>query len=70
MAEKHQRIGKDGRIMTVVKKSTSREKRIEQHMHGRSDHIRRTGEGKIVFAVIAGGLTLIFLIWLGWRLLG
>jgi hypothetical protein len=40
MARKKQVIGKDGQLKTVVRSDRSREDRIEQHMHGRSDHIR------------------------------
>ncbi len=39
MAQKKQVIGKDGRLKTLIKAERSREDRIEQHMHGRSDHI-------------------------------
>lgn len=40
MAQKKQVIGKDGQLKTVVRTTRSRSERIDQHMHGRSDHIR------------------------------
>jgi len=68
MTEKQQRIGKDGQVKTVVKKALSREERIQQHMHGRSDHIRSTGNGRFILATILIGVVVIGLIWLIWRL--
>jgi len=70
MAERQQRIGKDGQVKTVIKKTPSREKRIAQHMHGRSDHIRRTGDGKFVLVTVVVGLAIITLLWLCWRMMG
>ncbi len=45
MAQKKQVIGKDGRLKTLIKAERSREDRIEQHMHGRSDHVRMENDG-------------------------
>ena len=40
MPQKKQVIGKDGQLKTVVRATRSRSERVDQHMHGRSDHIR------------------------------
>lgn len=67
MAKKQQRIGLDGRIRTVVKATRSRDERIQQHMHGRSDYDRSTdGETKYVVFSILAILSLILLGWLAW----
>lgn len=71
MARKKQVIGRDGQLKTVVKRELSREGRIEQHMHGRSDHIR-IEDGGFKYAVYAffialvAGFILLFL-WLALR---
>ncbi|MBT8043854.1 MAG: hypothetical protein KJO79_02790 [Verrucomicrobiae bacterium] len=71
MARKKQIIGKDGMLKTVVRTNRSREERIEQHMHGRSDHIRVDDSGikyaiySFVSVVVLGFLVLI--LWLMFR---
>ncbi len=45
MARKKQVIGRDGQVKTVVKRESSREHCIEQHVHGRSDHVRLENDG-------------------------
>jgi len=68
IARKKQVIGRDGQLKTVVRSDRSREDRIEQHMHGRSDHIRvdnnevRYGVYAFVAALVLGFLLLI--LWL------
>lgn len=52
MARKKQVIGKDGQLKTIVRAERSRQDRIEQHMHGRSDHIRVDDRG-LKYAVYA-----------------
>lgn len=68
MARKKQVIGRDGQVKTVVKRESSREHRVEQHMHGRSDHIRMENDGLkyAIYAfviILALGFLLLFL-WL------
>ena len=68
MARKKQVIGKDGRLKTLIKAERSREDRIQQHMHGRSDHIRMENDGVkygiyAFVSVIVVGFLLMFL-WL------
>lgn len=68
MARKKQVIGKDGRLKTLIKAERSREDRIEQHMHGRSDHIRIENDGVkygiyAFTSVVVIGFLLLFL-WL------
>lgn len=68
MAGKKQVIGRDGQLKTVVRADRSRSDRIQQHMHGRSDHIRVDDSGikYAIYAFIAAvvlGFILLFL-WL------
>ncbi|MCP5538149.1 MAG: hypothetical protein H7A51_18195 [Akkermansiaceae bacterium] len=71
MARKKLVIGKDGQLKTVVRANRSREDRIEQHMHGRSDHIRVDDSGMkyaiyaFVTVLVLGFLLLLF--WLALR---
>ena len=66
MPRKKQIIGKDGQLKTVVRADRSRSDRIEQHMHGRSDHIRLDDSGMkyVIYAfviVLVLGFLLLFL---------
>ena len=68
MARKKQVIGKDGQLKTVVRSDRSREDRIEQHMHGRSDHIRMDNNevryGIYAFMVVVVLGFLLLMLWL------
>ncbi|MEJ6572457.1 MAG: hypothetical protein QNL01_12780 [Akkermansiaceae bacterium] len=68
MARKKQVIGKDGQLKTVVRSDRSREDRIEQHMHGRSDHIRMDNNevryGIYAFMVVLVLGFLLLMLWL------
>jgi len=67
MARKKQVIGKDGRLKTLIRAERSREDRIEQHMHGRSDHIQPDDDGlKYAIYTFVGVIVIGFLLLILW----
>ncbi len=71
MEQKKTRIGQDGQLKTVVKATRSRQSRVAQHQHGRSDHDHRPADGDVKFVIYMtlSILCLILLAFLAWLMM-
>jgi len=70
-SRKKEVIGEDGRMRTLIRGTSSRKKRVDEHLHGRSDHIRPNDAGlRFVVRTTALVLGMGVLFFLLWKLLG